>query len=332
MSALALDVATFRYDSTRALFDRSVGFDGVDATMHTAATIPEIFAQVAAGRHDVAEFGLTYYLRALDAGSDLVALPIFPNRVFRHSCVFVNTGKGIRGPADLVGRTIGEFGMYGQDSGVWAKGILSDDHGFAPEQNRWVLGGLEQPISEPFGFTTHPVPDGVEVTLAPTDRTLAQMLDAGEIDALFSANAPSTALAGSPNIAPLFADHEAVERDWYRRTGIFPMMHLVVAPRALLAAHPDLAARLYQGFLAAKDAAAERYEDMRRLYQATTMVPWMHALFEQNRAMLPTDWFPYGVEANRSTLETYLRYHHEQGLSRTLRTVDELFTEELRAT
>lgn len=332
MTAPHLDIATFRYDTTRALFDGSVTFDGVDATMHTAATIPEIFAGLTAGRFDVSEFGLTYYLRALDAGRDLLAIPVFPNRVFRHSCVFVNTAKGITGPEDLVGRRIGEFGMYGQDSGVWAKGILSDDHGFAPEKNQWVLGGLEVPLSAPFEFTTHPHPDNVDITFAPPGRTLADMLDRGEIDVLFSANVPTNYLAGSPNIAPLFPDHEARERDWYRRTGIFPMMHTVAAPRELFDAHPGLAQRLYRGFLTAKDAAAERYRDMRPLYQVATMVPWMNGLFEENRALLPEDWFPYGLDANRAALDTYLRYHHEQGLSAAPRTVDELFVEDLRKT
>jgi len=326
-----LHIAITRYDNTRALFDGSVAFDGLDATMHSPS-IPEIFAGMASGRFDVAELGLTHYLRALDAGTDLVAIPVFPARVFRHSSVFVNTSKGIKSPADLVGRTIGEFGMYGQDSGIWAKGILSEDYGFAPEKNRWVVGGLETPLSAGFEFTTHPHPDNVEVGFAPEGRTLADMLDRGEIDALFASNAPTTYLAGSPNIAPLFGDHKARERDWYRRTGIFPMMHTVVARRELFEANPGLARRLYHGFRSAKNTAAEWYRDMRRLFQVTTMVPWMYSLFEENRTLFGEDWFPYGIDANRKALETFVRYSHEQGLSPAPRAVDELFVEELRNT
>lgn len=329
MTTRHLDIAVTRYDHTRALFDGSVPFDGVDATLHSPA-IPEIFAGLASGRYDVAEFGLTHYLRALDAGTDLIAIPVFPARVFRHASVFVNTSTGITGPADLVGRTIGEFGMYGQDSGIWAKGILAEDHGFAPEQNRWVVGGLETPLPAGFEFTTHRHPDNVDIRFAPPESTLAQLLDHGEIDALFSSNAPTTYLAGSPNIAPLFGDHEARERDWYRRTGIFPIMHTIVARRELFDEDPGLARRLYQGFLAAKDIAAARYRDMRRLFQVTTMVPWMYQLFEENRALLGDDWFPYGIDANRTALETFLRYSHEQGLMAAPRTVDEMFVEELR--
>lgn len=326
-----LDIAVTRYDNTAALFDGSVGFDGVDATMHSPP-IPEIFAGVASGRFDVAEFGLTHYLRALDVGTDLVALPVFPARVFRHSAVFVNTSKGITGPADLVDRTIGEYGMYGQDAGIWIKGIMADDFGFSPEHNRWVIGGLDSPLARGFEFTTHPHPDTVEVTFASAGRTLGDMLERGEIDALFASNVPSSYLAGSPNIAPLFPDHERREREWHRRTGIFPMMHTIVARRALFDADPNLARRLYDGFLAAKDSAAGRYRDMRRLFQVTTMVPWMYELFERNLEQFGDDWFPYGIAANRTTLETFLRYSADQGLSPTARAVDELFVEGLRNT
>ncbi|MFF7604502.1 ABC transporter substrate-binding protein [Streptomyces parvulus] len=331
MSTPRLDIAVTRYDNTRALFDGSVPFDGLDVTLHSPP-IPEIFAGVAAGRFDVGEFGLTHYLRARDAGTELVALPVFPARVFRHSAVFVNTAAGITGPADLAGRTIGEFGMYGQDSGIWIKGIMADEYGFRPQSNRWVVGGLETPLPRGFTFTTHPHPDDVHVTFAPHGRTLAQMLERGELDALFASNVPAPYLAGSPHIAPLFPDHETRERAWFRRTGIFPMMHTVVVRRALLHAHPGLARSLYQGFLAAKDDAAQRYRDMRRLFQVTTMVPWMHQLFEENRDLLGEDWFPYGIDANRTALETFVRYSAEQGVSRSPRAVDELFAEELRGT
>ena len=320
-----LDIAVTRYENTRALFDGTVTFDGIDAALHSPP-IPDIFTGVAAGRFDVAELGLTHYLRALDVGTDLVALPVFPARTFRHSSVFVNTTKGITGPADLVGRTIGEYGMYGQDAGIWIKGILAEDFGFAVSSNRWVVGGLDSPLPAGFEFTTHIQPPDVEVGFAPADRTLGDMLDRGEIDALFTSNAPAAYLAGSPDIAPLFTDHEGREREWHRRTGIFPIMHTVVARRALLEDDPDLARRLYDGFLRAKDVAAQRYRDMRRLFQVTTMVPWMHSLFERNRTEFDDDWFAYGLRANRTTLETFLRYSADQGLSPAHRTVDDLFT------
>ncbi|MET1073339.1 MAG: 4,5-dihydroxyphthalate decarboxylase [Umezawaea sp.] len=325
-------IGCFRYDTTRALFDGTVAVDGATTAVETAATLPEIFERVIRGSGlDVAELGLTFYLRLLEEGTPLVALPVFPNRVFRHSCVYVNTASGITGPGDLVGRTIGEFGTYGQDSGVWAKGVLMDEHGFRPERNRWVIGGLERP-APPFDFIPHPHPADLDVTAAPEGRTLNAMLDSGEIDALFSANVPQCVLDGSPNVTRLFPDFEPVERDYHRRTGIFPIMHTVVVRRDLLAAHPGLARRVFDAFTAAKDAAADSYRARRRLYQVQSMVPWTNALVERNRAEFPRDWWPYGISANRTTLEACLRHHFEQGLTRRRWRVEEVFEESLLGT
>jgi 4,5-dihydroxyphthalate decarboxylase len=329
MTNTTLTIGCFPYDTTRPLFDGSVRADHLDLTMETGPTLPDIFARLVRGHEfDAGELGLTFYLRLLETGLPYTALPIFPNRVFRHSCVFVNTRSGITGPGDLAGRTIGEFGTYGQDSGVWAKGILMDEYGFRPEANRWVIGGLEHPAA-PFDFIPHPHPSGVDVTVAPEGRTLGAMLEAGEIDALFSANVPQCVLDGSPRVARLFPDFEPVERDYHRRTGIFPMMHTIVARRDLLRDRPGLAHDLYRVFTDAKDAAAGRYRRDRRLYEVPTMVPWMNALVERNEAQFPEDWWPYGVAANRTTLDTYLRYHHEQGLSARRRRIEDVFAPEL---
>ena len=321
-----LNIACFPYDTTRALFDGSVSIAGAAFAMHTAGTLPEIFERMMRHREfDVSELGLTFHLRMLDGGDDsLVALPVFPNRVFRHSCVYVNADSGITGPADLVGKTIGEFGTYGQDSGVWAKGILMDEYGFRPESNRWVIGGLDHPMP-PFDFIDHPHPAGLDVSVAAEDVTLSELLVAGEIDALFTANVPQPVLDGSPRVRRLFEDFEPVERDYFRRTGIFPIMHTVVVRRELVDADPTLASKVYRAFLEAKDVGAERYRRGRRLYEVQSMVPWMNALFEKNRLEFDDDWFPYGTAPNRAAIDTYLRYHHEQGLSPRRWTPEEVF-------
>lgn len=331
MSELALKVGAFGYDTTRALFDGSVTVDGFDATFSSRRTLPDVFKSLLDGTFDVSEFGMTFYLRSLEAGTPFVAIPAFPNRVFRHSCVFVNRRSGITSPQDLFGKMIGEFGVYGQDSGVWAKGILTDEFGFRPEQNRWVIGGLDAP-SAPFDFVPQIRPVGIDITDAPAGQFLGQMLAAGRIDALFTANVPQVVLDGSPEVVRLFPDYEQRERDYFARTGIFPLMHAVAAPRELLDAHPGLATGIYQAFLRAKDAAADRYHQGRRLYQVPSMLPWTNALYEKNSALFPDDWFPYGISANRAALETYLRYHHEQGLSSRRWTVEEIFHPELLGT
>ncbi|MGW7525976.1 4,5-dihydroxyphthalate decarboxylase [Streptomyces sp. NPDC054783] len=329
MTNPALTVGCFQYDTTRALFEGSVRDDGIDVTMETAATLPEIFDRLIRGNDfDVAELGLTFYLRLLETGLPYVALPIFPNRVFRHSCIYVNTHSGIIEPGDLAGKAIGEFGTYGQDSGVWAKGILMDEYGFRPEKSRWVIGGLEHP-APPFDFIPHPHPAEVDVSVAPEGKALGAMLDAGEIDALFSANVPECVLDGSPNVARLFPDFEPLERDYHRRTGIFPIMHTLVIRRDLLRDRPGLAHGVHRLFSRAKDAAADRYRQNRRLYQVPTMVPWMNALVERNGEEFPEDWWPYGIAANRTALDAHLRYHHEQGLTTRQFRIEDVFAAEL---
>ena len=168
-----------------------------------------------------------------------------------------------------------------------------------------------------------------EVDFAPAGRTLSDMLERGEIDALFTANVPQPFLDGSPNITRLFPDYETVERDYYRRTGIYPMMHPVVMRKDLLAAHPGLARAVYEGFRQAKEAAEQRYEHARRLFGATLMLPWADHLLERNAELFPADWWPYGTEANRHTIDTFLRYHYEQGLSERPLSVEDVMVPEL---
>ena len=159
--------------------------------LDTAPIVLEIFAGMLRDRaYDVSELVLTFMLRSLQLEDPpVVALPIFPARIFRHSAVYVNVDSGIEQPEDLAGKTVGEFALYGQDAGLWAKGVLSDEYGFDPARSRWVIGSLDQPI-EPLDFVPQPQPEGVEITRAPEGKALGPMLEAGEIDALFSANAP----------------------------------------------------------------------------------------------------------------------------------------------
>lgn len=329
MGDLGLKIGCFRYETTAALFDRTVTTSSVDVSMETARTIPEIFERMMRGREfDVSELGLTFYLRTFAEDSPFIAIPVFPNRVFRHSCVFVNTASGINEPKDLVGKTIGEFGMYSQDSGVWAKGILMDEYGFRPERNRWIIGGLDSAMT-PFDFVPQTHAADVEVALAPEGEALGPMLQAGKIDALFSANVPQCVLDGSPSVRRLFPNFETVERDYHRRTGIFPIMHTVVIRRDLAADQPAVAGDVYRAFVEAKDAAADRYRHGRRIFEVQSMAPWMNALFERNMQQFGEDWWPYGVAANRSTLDANLRYQFEQGLVDRRWSPDEIFLADL---
>lgn len=328
MGDLKLRIGSYRYEHTEALFDGSTSIEGVDAAFESSPLVSDIFHRMVVGDLDVSELGLTYFLRMWDTEEPpFVALPIFPNRNFRHSAIFVNTDSGITRPEDLVGKTIGEFALYGHDAGVWPKGILADEFGVTPNQCRWVIGGTDHPIPA-FGWIPQPVPADVEVRHADDGQTLGAMLEAGEIDALISVDVPQAVLDGSSKVARLFPDYEAVERDYYRRTGIFPPMH-VIAVRKELLQQPGLVSAIYRAFVSAKDVPAQRYRNGASKQHMSLLTPWFSELFAENRRLLGEDWWPYGVEANRTAVDTFLRYHHEQGLSRHRLTSDDIFAAEL---
>ncbi|GAA4547956.1 substrate-binding domain-containing protein [Amycolatopsis samaneae] len=319
-----LRVAAYVYEHTEVLFDGRVTIEGADATFETASLVSDIFRRTVERRYDVSEYGLTYFLRTFDLeDSPFLALPIFPNRNFRHSAVFVNTAAGIEKPQDLAGRTIGEFAMFGHDPGVWIKGIFSDEYGLTPDRSRWVIGGTDHPIPA-FDWVPQPVPAGVDVRHAGEGETLGALLESGEIDALISVDVPQALLNGSTKIARLFPDYETVERDYYRRTGIFPQMHVVAVPREL-ATRADLMRSIYRAFHAAKEIAQRKYRHGARKQHMDVVTPWFSRHFEENRALLGEDWWPYGLGANREAIDTFLRYHHEQGLSKRLLTSEDIF-------
>jgi 4,5-dihydroxyphthalate decarboxylase len=253
---------------------------------------------------------------------------VFPNRQFRHSAIFVNTASGITTPQDLAGKLVGEFAMYGHDAGVVAKGVLSDEYGVTPEQSRWVVGGFDWPMA-PFDFVPQLHPADVEVTRAPEGKALGPMLEAGELDAMISADVPQCVLNNSPRVARLFPDYKAVERDHYQRTGIFPIMHTIVVRRDLLADHPGLAKAVYRAFCDARDIAVDRYRTGRTFNHMTINVPWINELVETNSRLFPGNGWPYGIESNRTTIDAFLRWHFEQGLSEQRLTCEEIFVPDL---
>lgn len=330
MSNLKLKIGCWNYDCTRALIDGTVKIDGVDASFEGGRIVTEIFERMIRQRaFDVSELGMTYYLRTLDFDDPpFIAIPVFPNRVFRHSAIYINTSSGIEKPQDLVGKTIGEFAVYGHDAGVWPKGILSDEYGVKPDQCRWIVGGLDWPLA-PIDFIPQPHPANVNVTWVPEGTDLGAMLEAGEIDALISADVPKGVLNNLPRVARLFPDYESVERDYYRRTGIFPIMHTVVVRKELLTQHPGLVKAIYRGFYDAKDVAMNQYKTGMIFNNVSVMAPWFSQLLDEDRRLLGDDWWSYGVAANRDAIDAFLRYHFEQGLSKRRLTCEDIFVPEL---
>lgn len=327
-----LDIAFWNYDRTNALRDGSVRIDGVDARFHSGRIVTDIFKAMVKDRdYDVSELGLSYLLRTFDFDDPpFLAIPVFPVRSFRHSAIYVNKASGIQSPQDLAGRTIGELAMYGHDAGVMPKGMMSDEFGLRPEQSSWVIGGIDFPL-EPINWLPQPHPAGVQVRQAPPGADLGAMLESGEIDALISADAPRCVLEKSPKVGRLFEDHVSVERDYFRRTGIFPIMHTVVVTRQLALERPDLVKAIYQGFQDAKAACEQQLVASMTFNNMSVMIPWLSDLIDADRSVLGQDWWPYGIERNRVALEAFLRYHFEQGLSRRHMRIEEVFVPYLLA-
>ncbi len=328
MADLNLTLALWNYDRTRALVDGSVKPEGIALQFESPRQVGQIMERMVRDRaYDVAELGFTYYLRTLElSNAPFIAIPVFPNRIFRHSAIFVNPTR-IRRPQDLAGRRVGELQRYGHDAGIWSKGVLGDEYGVSARSMSYFVGGLER-TDEGSDWAPFSQPPDLRVDRLKPDQGRDAMLEAGEIDALFSAWLPPSFIKGSKNVARLFPDYESVERDWFRRSRVFPIMHTIVIRRDLYEQNRWIAKSLMQAFDVAKARALEQYRVAETFFGAPFMVPWLPAVIEKNRALMGDDAWAYGVAANRRTLETYLRYHAEQGLSRRSWKVDELFAPE----
>ena len=209
-----------------------------------------------------------------------------------------------------------------------SKGVLADEFGFRPETCKWVVGGLDWPLT-PLDFVPQPHPANVKVEAIEKGKELGAMLEAGEIDALISADVPKCMLQHSPKVERLFLNYRQVEQDYYKRTGIFPIMHTVAVRRDLLTQHPELAQAIYKGFCDSKKAAEEKYKHGLIFNSMGTMFPWFSQLVEEDVAVLDDDWWPYGISANRKAIDAALRYQHEQGITKRLFAAEEIFVPEL---
>jgi hypothetical protein len=332
MPDLELSLACLDYLHVRALMQGRVRPEGIRLActdMDPEETHPRMLRDRA---FDVAEMGLTFYLGTLNLPDPpFIAIPVFTSRGFRHNTIYIHAASGIEGPADLRGRRVGEHNCYGHDAGLWSKGILADEHGVPHDAYSYVVGSVLRRRERAPDYIPLQPPASVRIEAAPPDRTLDEMLEAGEIDALFSAVAPPSFTRGSPRIRRLFPDAEMLERDYCRRTGFHPIMHTVVVKRAVYDRHPWVAASLMRAFVAAKQEAESYYETMQSKLHRVLMLAWATELYAENRRLMGASGWAYGVAANRAVLETALRYHHVQGLSARLRRPEELFAPEALA-
>ena len=323
MSKLRLSLACWNYDRVRPLMDGSVQPDGIDLTFLNLPVEETFFRMLRHREFDVAEMSLSSYtVLMFREPRPFVAIPVFPSRFFRHSSIYVNADAGIREPKDLIGKRVGTP-EYQMTAPVWIRGILADHYGVPVDSVTYCTGGEEQPgRGEKLELD---LPANIRIRPIGETQTLAQMLASGEIDALHTARMPSTFASGNPRVKRLFDDYKAVEQRYFRDTGIFPIMHTVVVRRDVYEQNRWIAQALFKAFV---EAQRQTYDDLYVTAALKAMLPWLTAHVEETRALMGSDYWSYGYARNRDTLATFLRYHHEQGLSKTLLAPEDLFAPE----
>jgi 4,5-dihydroxyphthalate decarboxylase len=325
---LPITLACGLYDRTYGLHDGSVPVEGVELNFLPMMPVETFRRQ---GRHaefDASEFSLSTFL-VLHARGDrrFVGIPVFPSRRFRHEHVWINTRAGIRSPSELKGKRIG-VQEFVQTAALWIRGFLEHDYGVRTRDVEWFLGGYNAPDPHFKPRIQLDLPGDIRAHTIPGDQCIDAMLERGELDAVLPA-VPASFVRRSPNVARLFPDFRSVEEDYYRRTSIFPIMHVVVVKREVYEKHPWVMQALYKGFVKAKELA------MRRLVYSPPLhatLPWLTDHIEATRKVMGDDYWSYGLEHNRHVLEAAAQYAWEQGLlARRIKNIDELFAPETHA-
>jgi 4,5-dihydroxyphthalate decarboxylase len=319
MTRLQLSVAMGDYDRTRALFDGRVQIDGVDPVFMLLNPEEMFFRAMRSMDFDVTELSFSSYLVKHSRGEcPYIAVPVFLSRAFRHTSIYVRKDR-IRRPEDLKGARVG-VPEYQLTANVWARAILEDDYGVRPSDVTWVRGGIDTP-GRPEKIKLLLPPD-VRVETAPDNTTISALLDRGEIDGFMAPRPPSRVALANPKVGWLFDDPTSVAKDYYRRTGVFPIMHVAAVRKELAAKHPWLPGAVVKAFTQAKSAALALLSDT----SATKVtLPFVEEQLKAAREAMGEDYWSYGVEPARKTLETFVRHHHAQGLSSRLVPVEELF-------
>ncbi len=320
MSDLKLTLACWDYDRTRPLIDGRVRPHGIDLEVKMLRPRVMFPRMLEDKEFHASELSLASYASLLGRGdTSFRALPVAVSKIFRHSCIYIRPGSGIEKPEDLRGKRVGTT-QWGSTAAVFMKGMIQDEYGVAPHEMRWFMGGLDAPTQAPLiPFTP---PPGVSLELLPDGKTLEAMMEAGELDALFSIYLPKIFLNGSPNCKRLWPNFKEVEKDYYRKTKIFPIMHTIAMRSDVIADHPWAPKALYDALVEARDIAVEGLYDTDALRLA---LPWLLDHVEEAWSVFGEDFWAYGLEANRPTLTALGRYVFEQGLSPRVVAAEELF-------
>jgi 4,5-dihydroxyphthalate decarboxylase len=323
LSKLRLTFACWNYDRTRAMLEERVQPEGIDLNYVSLPVEETFFRMLRYKEFDIAEMSLSSYVMSLfKSESPFVAIPVFPSRSFRHSCIYINAASGINDPKDVIGKKVGNP-EYQLTAPVWIRGIMADEYGVPVNSVTYYAGGQEEP-----GRTeklTLEVPREIRIERIRPDQTLSSMLANGEIDALYTPRMPSSFRRSGGQVRRLFENFAAIERDYFRRTRIFPIMHTVVIRREIYERNRWISQSLFKAFRLAQQ---EVYDDLNETAALKVMLPWLPAYIEETQREMGTDFWPYGLQSNQHTLATFLRYSYEQGLSKRLLEPGELFAPE----
>tara|TARA_R100000900_G_C3350759_1_gene166518 strand:+ start:5546 stop:6550 length:1005 start_codon:yes stop_codon:yes gene_type:complete len=320
MSNLSLSVAIGNYDRNRALIDGDVQIDGVNPVFMKLSPEEIFFRAFRHREFDICELSFSSYTLSVSRGTnEYIAIPAFLSRAFRHSCIYIRNDKGINSPADLKGKKIG-VAEYQLTANVWARALLEDEYGVSPSDITWVRGGME--VADRPEKVKLTLPEGVVMQPAPAGRTLNSLLEEGEIDGFIGPRTLSCFDNGHPNVVRLFADSRTAGMNYYQKTGIFPIMHVVGVRRSLVEQHNWLPMALLKAFDHSKAAALTALSDT----SATKVtLPFVEEQIEDAKKLLGDDYFSYGYKNNLETLDTFLDHHYRQGLSERRVKPEELF-------
>lgn len=314
MSKLRLTLACLDYDRVKPLMTKAVEPAGIDLNLLPYSPDDSVWPMVRYQEFDASEMTLaTYTMLLARKQAPFIAIPVFLARTFPHGGIFVNTKSGIKEPKDLEGKKVAS-GQFQMSIAVWARGILQHDYGVDLKTIEWYTGRAEVGLD---------LPPEMKVILFPPGKTLADRLEDGEIDALIAPRVPPKFRMGHPHVRRLFPTPKAVELEYYKRTKIFPILHLVVIKASIYEEHPWVASSLYRAFLKAKELCYQDLSDTMEGLRYT--VPWLDVYMEEIWELMGQDFWPYGLKANRHVLETYMQYLYEQSLIDRIISLEELF-------
>lgn len=320
---MELTLGTWDHDRVMALHDGRIEIPNVTLNCEIHPTSKLFPWAVQEARFDITEMSVSSYILQLSrGGSEYTAIPAFVSRAFRHSGFIARAGSGIESPADFVGRRIG-VPEYQMTAAVWMRGILADEYGVDCDAIHWRTGALDGGVRRerlelelPQGMKVEPITEG---------DSLQAMLLRGEIDGLLAPKPPLAFLEGNPNLIRLLPDFEKAEQDYHRKTGFFPIMHLIGLRKSIADENPQLVRDLYDGFVAARDTAMDRLRSVWLGNANRLTLPWLGASMERTLATLGPDYWTYGFAANRAEIATICRYSVEQHLAKSLVEPEALF-------